>query len=127
MMLIEKTSIAAFLYDKRTMIGHVIYLVLSSHLADPTLTIDNLIEVMKEEKHRWKDLARKLGLSAFDISFVMHGMEDVADEYVRRYPTPSWKQVALALQEMELHKLADEVTTKYVRGINMTVTVYYGT
>ena len=105
------------------MIGHVIYLVLSSHLADPTLTADNLIEVMKEEKHRWKDLANELGL--FTVG--MHGMEDVVDEYVRRYPTPSWKQVALALQEMELHKLADEVTTKYVRGINMTVTVYYGT
>ena len=105
------------------MIGHVIYLVLSSHLADPTLTIDNLIEVVKEEKHRWKDLARKLGLSTSG----RHGMDDVVDEYVRRYPTPSWKQVALALQKMELHKLADEVTTKYVRGINMTVTVYYGT
>ena len=98
------------------MIGHVIYLVLSSHLADPTLTTDNLIEVIKEEKHRWEDLASELDLSVFD----MHGMEDVVDEYVRRYPTPSWKQVALALQEMELHKLADEVTTKYVRGMNVT-------
>ena len=96
---------------------------LSSHLADPTLTTDNLIEVIKEEKHRWEDLASELGLSPLGI----HGMDDVVDEYVRRYPTPSWKQVALALQEMELHKLADEVTTKYVRGINMTVTVYYGT
>ena len=105
------------------MIGHVIYLVLSSHLADPTLTTDNLIEVMKEEKHRWMYLADKLGLSAPGI----HGMEDVVDEYVRRYPTPSWKQVALALQRMNLHKLADEVTTKYVRGMNVTVTVYYGT
>ena len=105
------------------MIGHAIYLVLSSHLADPTLTTDNIIEVMKEGKHRWKDLASELGLSTPG----MHGMEDVVDEYVRRYPTPSWKQVALALQEMELHKLADEVTTKYVKGINMTVTVYYGT
>ena len=105
------------------MIGHAIYLVLSSHLADPTLTTDNIIEVMKEGKHRWKDLASELGLSTPG----MHGMEDVVDEYVRRYPTPSWKQVALALQEMNLHKLADEVTTKYVRGMNVTVTVDYGT
>lgn len=110
------------------MIGHVIYLVLSSHLADPTLTTDNFIEVVKEEKHRWKDLASELRLSTLGLlKLSIHGMEDVVDEYVRRYPTPSWKQVALALQEMELHKLADEVTTKYVRGINMTVTVYYGT
>ena len=105
------------------MIGHVIYLVLSSPLADPTLTTDNFIEVMKEEKHRWKDLADELGLSPLG----MHGMEDVVDEYVRHYPTPSWKQVALALQEMNLHKLADEVTTKYVKGMNVTVTVHYGT
>ena len=105
------------------MIEHVIYFVLSSHLADPTLTTDNIIEVMKEGKHRWKDLASELGLSTPGIN----GMDDVVDEYVRRYPNPSWKQVALALQEMNLHKLADEVTTKYVRGMNVTVTVYYGT
>ena len=105
------------------MMGCVIYLVLSPHLADPTLTTDNLIEVMKEKKHRWWGLASELGLSTVG----MNGMEDVVDDYVRRYPNPSWKQVALALQEMELHKLADEVTTKYVRGINVTVTVYYGT
>ena len=98
------------------MIGNVIYLVLSSHLADPTLTTDNFIEVVKEKKHRWVELAGELHFS----SFGMHGMEDVVDEYVRRYPNPSWKQVALALQEMELHKLADEVTTKYVRGMNVT-------
>ena len=98
------------------MIGHDIYLVLSSHLADPTLTTNNLIEVMKEEKHHWKDLAHKLGLSTSG----RHGMDDVVDDYVRRYPNPSWKQVALALQEMELHKLADEVTTKYVKGMNVT-------
>ena len=105
------------------MIGHVIYLVLSPYLADPTLTTDNLIEVIKEEKHRWKDLTSELDLSTVG----MHGMDDVVDEYVRHYPTPSWKQVALALQEMNLHKLADEVTTKYVRGMKVTVTVYYGT
>ena len=99
------------------------YLVLSFHIADPTLTTDNFIEVVKEERHHWKDLAINLGVWKRG----MHGMEDVVDEYVRRYPTPSWKQVALALQEMELHKLADEVTTKYVRGMNVTVTVYYGT
>ena len=93
-----------------------IFPVLSPHLADPTLTSDNLIEVMKDERHRWNDLAVELEVSRDG----MHGMEDVVDEYVRRYPTPSWKNVALALQEMKLPKLADEVTTKYVRGMNVT-------
>ena len=89
---------------------------LSPHLADPTLTSDNFIDVMKDKRHRWSDLAFKLGV----LKGGMHGMEDVVDEYVRRYPTPSWKNVALALQEMKLHKLADEVTTKYVIGMNVT-------
>ena len=101
--------------NKRAMAGHIIFPVLSPLLADPTLTSDNLIEVMKDKKHHWKDLAHKLGV--FKLS--MHGMEDVVDEYARRYPTPSWKNVVLALQEMKLPKLADEVTTKYVRGMGI--------
>ena len=101
--------------NKRGMAGHIIFPVLSPHLADPTFTSDNLIGVMKDERHRWKDLAHEL-----DVWKPMHGMEDVVNEYVRHYPTPSWKNVALALQEMKLPKLADEVTTKYVRGMNVT-------
>ena len=88
---------------------------LSPHPADPTLTTDNLIEVVNEVEYRWEDLGCKLGLRLSGV----HGMADVVDEYVRRYPTPSWKKVATALQEMELDKLADEVTTKYVRGMDV--------
>ena len=91
---------------------------LSPHPADPTLTTDNLMEVVKEVEHRWWDLGLKLGLSLYQLSG-MHGMADVVDEYVRRYHTPSWKGVATALQEMKLDKLADEVTTKYVRGMDV--------
>ena len=101
---------------------------LSPHPADPTLTTDNLMEVVKEVEHRWEDLGRKLGLRT-DVTSVgvklkrqlsgMYGMADVVDEYVRHHPTPSWKQVATVLLEMKLDKLADEVTTKYVRGIDV--------
>ena len=73
------------------------------------------MEVVKEVEHRWWDLSDKLGLHMYQLS----GMADVVDEYVRRYPTPSWKQVATVLQEMKLGKLADEVTTKYVRGMDV--------
>ena len=90
---------------------------LSSHPADPTLTTDNLMEVVKEVKHRWEDLGLKLRLRMYQLS--MYGMADVVKEYVRHYPTPSWKKVATALQEMKLDKLADEVTTKYVRGMDV--------
>ena len=105
---------------------------LSPHPADPTLTTDNLMEVVKEVEHRWWELGQKLGLHTYlirveDVSGNMwlskkekiQGMANVVDEYVRRYPTPSWKKVATALQEMELDKLADEVTTKYVRGMDV--------
>ena len=101
---------------------------LSPHPADPTLTTDNLMEVVKKVEHHWEDLGFKLGLRTH-TNIVggkvqaqlagVHGMADVVDGYVRRYPTPSWKEVATALQEMKLDKLADEVTTKYVRGMNV--------
>ena len=87
---------------------------LSHHSADHTLTTDNLMEVVKEAEHHWWDLGRKLG-----VQLSVHGMADVVDEYVRHHPTPSWKKVATALQEIELDKLADEVTTKYVRGVDV--------
>ena len=101
---------------------------LSPHPADPTLTTDNLMEVVKEVEDRWRDLGGELGFHT-NVTFVggkletqlsgVHGMADVVDEYVRRYPTPSWKQVATVLQRMKLDKLADDVTTKYVRGMDV--------
>ena len=104
---------------------------LSPHPADPTLTTENLMEVVKEVEHHWEDLCLKLGLRGdvvLDVRTVtlvetklsgVHGMADVVDEYVRCYPTPSWKQFGAALQRMKLDKLADEVTTKYVRGMDV--------
>ena len=93
---------------------------LSPHPADPTLTTDNLMEVVKEAEHHWEDLGRNLGLRTFVGQLIgVRRMADVVDEYVRRHPTPSWKKVAIALQKMELDKLADEVTTKYVRGMDV--------
>ena len=100
---------------------------LSPHLADPTLTTDNLMEVVKEVEHRWEELGLKLGLRSLMINVdgeKIHGMADVVDEYVRRCPIPSWKQVATVLQEMKLDKLADEVTTKYVRGVDVNHVTY---
>ena len=103
---------------------------LSPHLADPTLTTDNLMEVVREVEHHWEDLGCKLGLRTQNRRLIVvdgekiHGMADVVDEYVRHYPTPSWKQVSTALQEMELEKLANEVTTKYVRGMDVNHVSY---
>ena len=87
--------------------------ILSLHSADYTLTTENLMEVVKEVKHHWVHLGNKLGLPMHRLS----GMADVVDEYARCHTTRSWKKVAAALQEMKLDKLADKVTTKYVRGM----------
>ena len=98
---------------------------LSPHPADPTLTTDNLMEVVKEVEHHWEDLGFNLGFPKVNGQLVdvdwkeIHGMAAVVHEYVRHYPTPSWKWVATTLQGMELDKLADEVTTKYVRGMDV--------
>ena len=96
---------------------------LSPHPADPTLTTHNLLEVVKDVEHRWEDLGDKLGLPLYRLSGVQV-MADVVDEYVRCHPTPSWKVVATVLQEMELDKLADEVTTKYVIGMDVNHVTY---
>ena len=46
-------------------------------------------------------------------------MQALADHYTTHHPTPSWNKVAAALQGEGLHKQADEVTTKYVKGMDV--------
>ena len=102
---------------------------LSPHPADPTLTTDNIMEVVKEVEHRWEELGSHLMpvsasyLKMESIKGLYHTdhmqMEAMVDYYVKCCPYSSWKDVAASLQEMELHKLADEVTTKYVRGMDV--------
>lgn len=82
--------------------------------------------VVKEIEHRWEDLGRKLrGVQLSKLREIKRQyqsdhmrMEAVVDEYIKYIPTPDWKDVVIALQRMELHKLADEVTTKYVKGMD---------
>ena len=100
---------------------------LSPHPTDPTLTTDNLMEVVKEVEDRLEELGRKIGLRMVGLEIRLYGVQGMAgvvDEYVRHYPTPSWKKVATALQRMKLDKLADEVTTKYVRGMDVNYVTY---
>ena len=99
---------------------------LSPHPADPAFTIDNLMEVVKEVEHRWEELGSKLvppsKLGNIKRLYKTNHlrMEAVVDYYVKYHYDSSWTRVAAALQEMELHKLADEVTTKYVRGMDVS-------
>ena len=95
----------------------------SSHPGNPTLTTGNLMEVVKKVGHSWKNLGCKLGVRASKIEEIQdlyrsdyQRMEAIINEYVRHYPTPSWEKVATALWKMRLYKLADVVTTKYVKG-----------
>ena len=99
---------------------------LSPHPADPTLTTDNLMEVVKEVEHRWKELGDKLYMPDSKLENIEGlyqtphlRMEAVVDHYVKCDPTSSWKEVGTALQEMELHQLANNITTNYVRGMDV--------
>ena len=97
---------------------------LSPHPADPTLTTENLMEVVQGVEGRWEDLANELIVrdeKRAEIKTLHHtdviSMEEVVKEYVKYTPHHSWRHVASALQEMGLHQQADTVTTKYIRGI----------
>ena len=96
---------------------------LSPHPADPTLTTDNLMAVVKGVEHRWDKLEWRLGVSVskgtgITILFSYYQrMKAVLDYYVKYHPAPSWRHFAETLQRMGLHEQADEVTTKYVKGM----------
>ena len=99
---------------------------LSPHPADPTLTTENIMEVVKEVEHRWEELGRTLFVLPSKLRNIKGlyktnhlRMEAVVDYYVKCSPDSSWKNFGTNLQEMGLHKLADEVTTKYIRGMDM--------
>ena len=105
---------------------HYIFPMLSPNPADPTLTTDKLMEVVKEVEDRWGELGAWLGMGSVTLPSNMElylsdhlRMEAVVDYYLKYHPTPSWRDVAMALQDMELHKEADSITTKYVRGMDV--------
>ena len=99
---------------------------LSPHPADPTLTTDNLMEVMKGVEHHWWYLGIGLGVPDFmmnEVETLYHSdhqrMEAVLDYYVKYHRPLSWKEFAGNLQVLGLHKQADAVTAKYVKGMDV--------
>ena len=102
----------------------VLFFLLSPHPADPTLTTENLMEVVRGVEGRWKDLSDKLNIRPTEKEKIPHlyqsdhqRMEAIIKHYVRHKPSRSWKRVADALEWMNLPQLAEVVTTKYVRGM----------
>ena len=84
------------------------------------------MEVVKGVEKCWWDLRLRLGVPVSkrrEITSLYHsdhpGMQALADEYTTHHPTRSWKEVAKVLHEEGLHKQADEVTTKYVKGMDV--------
>ena len=102
----------------------VLFFLLSPHPADPTLTTENLMEVVRGVEGHWEDLSDKLGVRLSEKEKILHlyqsdhqKMEAIIKHYVRHRPYRSWKRVADALERMNLSQLAEVVTTKYVRGM----------
>ena len=92
------------------------------HPADPTLTTDNLMVVVKGIENCWDHLSSVLHLPRTkmnEIQSLYHSdhqrMVATLDYYLKHHPTPSQKEVAEARQRM---KQADEVFY-YVRGMNV--------
>ena len=106
---------------------HYIFPMLSPLPADPTLTTDKLMEVVKELEDHWVELGRRLDMGHTDMLESIKRlyqsdhlrMEAAVDYYLKYHPTPSWRDVAVALQNSGLHKEADSITTKYVRGMEV--------
>ena len=102
----------------------VLSLLLSPHPADPTLTTENLMEVVQGVEGWWKQLAARLGVRRVKMAEIetvhlsdMMSMEEVVKDYVKYKPDHSWADIARALQMMGLHQQADTVTTQYIQGI----------
>ena len=82
------------------------------------------MEVVRGLEGHWEDLSDELGVrSSEDVKIKRlyqsdhQRMEALINHYVRHYPFHSWKEVASALKDMKLRRLAKVVTTKYVRGM----------
>ena len=102
----------------------VFFFLLSPHPADPTLTTENLMEVVRGVEGHWEDLSDELLVRHSERQNIQRlyqsnhqKMEAIIKHYVRHYPTSSWSEVADALEDMNLLQLAKVVTTKYVRGM----------
>jgi len=82
------------------------------------------MEVVRGVESRWEDLGNELGVRRSEkqkISLLYQSdhqkIEAIIKHYVGYCPSRSWKQVADALEGMNLPQLAEVVTTKYVRGM----------
>ena len=102
----------------------VVFFLLSPHPADPTITTENLMEVVRGVESRWKDLSNKLFVRRSERQNIQRlyqsdhqKMEAIIKHYVRYYPSRSWKDVSSTLERMNLPQLAEVVNTKYVRGM----------
>lgn len=87
--------------------------------------------VMKGAEHHWWNIAFQLRVlpskrQEIDNHYQSdcHKMEAMVDHYIKFYPTTSWKDVSETLQQMRLHKQADEVATKYVKGMDINHVTY---
>ena len=98
---------------------------LCPHPADPTLTTDNLMEVVKGVEDHWNNLSRRLRVPRSKRLEIRRNYQSNCQrmgalvDYYMGSPTKSWKAIARALQLIKLPKQADEVTTRYIQGMDV--------
>ena len=92
---------------------------------DETLTYDNLKKALKElPDSRWNEIALTFRFPDSEINETQSRYptdakrkQSVLEKYANKHPCPSWTHITRVLRGMEYHKLAKEITQRYVSGM----------
>ena len=92
---------------------------------DNTLTYDNLKKAFKDlPDSRWNEMALTFRFPDSEINEVQSRCptdakrkQAVLEKYANKHPCPSWTHITRVLRGMEYHKLAKEITQRYLSGM----------
>ena len=90
--------------------------------ADPTLTTENLMELLGDVKEQWSFLATGLGVSTSQLQQInsyyqmnQDRLRASLDHWISSYPCSSWLMVATVLDQMDGNQhLAEVIRIKYI-------------
>ena len=86
------------------------------------LNVKNLSYELRTVVSKWYQLGTRLGIPTWQLSII--GEKQDAEQrmmetlilWLRYAPTASWKDVVIALKEMEENTVAERIRSKYIRG-----------
>lgn len=97
-------------------------------IVDSLLNLDNLlIQIKPDATPMWYQLGEALGiekkaLKKFTTCLSEESIIEMMDYWLRNHPgNPTWKEVAKALKEIQLHRLASRIEMIYETGKLITI------